>query len=215
MTETQLILLLFVLTVIRVFMHWRTNWPANETVRRQTRETIDSVVWAGVVALLLIHFVVRSFYIPSGSMLETLQINDYILVNEVVYRIGHPARGEIAVFHPPQETYAGDKNDLIKRIVAIEGDEIAVRDGVLYLNGAPTLEPYIAEQPLNDFPPTRIRPGHVFMMGDNRNDSMDSRVFGQVPMENLVGRAEWIFFPLGRFGRLHHSPPKPLMNERS
>lgn len=199
MTETQLILILFALTIYRVVSHFNPSMlPVSTTLARmRVREAIDSIVWAGVVALLLIHFVVRSFYIPSGSMLDTLKINDFILVNEVIYRIAKPARGEIVVFRSPEAHRAEDKTDLIKRVVAVEGDEIEVKDGKLYLNGLPQDEPFIREAMDDDFPKERIKPGHIFVMGDNRNDSRDSRYMdpGQVPLENLVGRAELIFFP--------------------
>ncbi|MBI3925848.1 MAG: signal peptidase I [Armatimonadetes bacterium] len=204
MSETQLIAIIYILAVIRLALYLRPEWVAKLDLRRQINENIDSIVYAGVVALLLIHFVVRSFYIPSGSMLDTLQLYDYILVNKLSYVYGHPMRGDIAVFHPPEETYAGDKTDLIKRVVAIEGDEIEVKDGALYLNGMRQEDPYVREGTTTGyFPRERIKPGHVFMMGDNRQNSRDSRYFGQVPLQNLVGEAMFIFFPPRRAGPLH------------
>ncbi len=145
MTETQLIFILFGLTLYRVATHFKPDlMPVdNRVTRLRMREFIDSIVWAGVVALFLIHFVVRSFYIPSGSMIPTLQINDFILVNELLYKVAEPARGEIVVFRSPEESRAADKTDLIKRVVAVEGDEVEVKDGVLYLNGLAQDEPFI------------------------------------------------------------------------
>lgn len=202
MTETQLIFILFGLTLLRVAAHFKPDLlPFNSRVTRMRfKEGVDSIVWAGVVALLLIHFVVRSFYIPSGSMIPTLQVNDFILVNEFLYRIAEPARGEIVVFRSPEKGRAADKTDLIKRVVAVEGDEVEVKDGVLYINDLPQDEPYIKEPIDSDFPKTRVDQGHVFCMGDNRNDSRDSRFIGPIPLENLVGRAEVIFFPPNRIG---------------
>jgi signal peptidase I len=181
-----------------------THGPIGEEhtlFRRNFNEFIDSIVQAGVSALLLIHFIVRSYYIPSGSMIPTLQIKDYILVNELQYQFSSPARGDVAVFHPP-DSYHGDKEDLIKRVVGIEGDTIEVRGGKLYRNDLPVVEPYIKEDIAQDFPAYRVKPGHVFMMGDNRNDSYDSRYWGDVPLKNYVGKAEFIFFPLHRMGRI-------------
>ncbi len=212
MTETQLIALLLFLTVYRVIAHLKPDlvlWGSFD-FRLRFRETIDSIIWAGVAALFLIHFVVRSFYIPSESMLPTLQVDDYILVNKLVYRISDPVRGEVAVFHPNTPTYQGDKTDLIKRVVALEGDTVEIRNGVLYLNDLPLEEPYLQEAMDTDHPRERIEPGHIFVLGDNRNDSQDSRVIGQIPMENLVGRADIIFWPFQRLGPIRAGEPRPL-----
>ena len=170
-----------------------------KVTQSKLKEGVDSIVWAGVVALILIHFVVRSFYIPSGSMLPTLKVNDFILVNEMLYEFTDPSRGDIVVFHPPEETYTGDKTDLIKRVVGTASDTIEVRDGKLVLNGIVQDEPFIKEPINSDFGPITVEPGHIFVMGDNRNDSRDSRYIGQIPLDNLVGRAELIFFPVTRW----------------
>ena len=232
MTETHLFIILYVLTFARLLVYmvpglispimqvlnplWSfisapLSWVGlashgpiaeDDTLfRRNFNEFIDSIVQAGVSALLLIHFIVRSYYIPSGSMIPTLQIRDYILVNELQYRFCSPARGDVAVFHPP-DSYHGDKEDLIKRVVGIEGDTIEVRGGQLYRNDQAVVEGYIKEPIAQDFPPFRVKPGRVFMMGDNRNDSYDSRYWGDVPLENYVGKAEFIFFPFQRIGRI-------------
>lgn len=207
MTETALIYLLILLTFCRLVFHLAPNLLGglSKRTRMKVREGIDSVVWAGVVALILIHFVVRSFYIPSESMLPTLQINDFILVNEMIYEFTDPVRGDIVVFHPPQESYTGDKTDLIKRVVAVAHDKIEVADGKLILNGIPLEETFIKEPVFKDYGPITVDPGKIFVMGDNRNDSRDSRWIGQIPLDNLVGRAEVIFFPFSR-ARLFNFP---------
>lgn len=199
MTETALIYLLIILTLVRLIGHL---WPRllnsmSKNAQEKYKEAVDSVVWAGVVALILIHFVVRSFYIPSGSMLPTLQINDFILVNEMIYEFTDPVRGDIVVFHPPGD-YTGDKTDLIKRVVGVENDLIQIIDGKLYLNDAVQNETFIKEPMFKEFGKITVKKGHIFVMGDNRNDSRDSRYIGQIPLENLVGRAEIIFFPFTR-----------------
>lgn len=235
MSETLLIFLLYILVVARVIIF---KWPSvlpesvvtpdssgNASSVNWVTELIDSIVYAGVAALFLIHFIVRSFWIPSGSMEHTLEIGDYILVNEVQYRISRPMRGDIAVFHPPAATYTGDKTDLIKRVVGIEGDVLEVKDGALWRNGEKLDESAFLynNEPIDDIYPrpgaTSVNAkgeiqemhhgGHVvpkgccFMMGDHRNNSADSRVFGDVPLENYVGRAEVIFWPLNRARILH------------
>jgi signal peptidase I len=199
-TETLLIYSLFALTIARLICHLKPSTLERMDVvsRAKLTEGVDSVVWAGVVALLLIHFVVRSFYIPSGSMLPTLEINDFILVNELIYDVTEPNRGDIVVFHPPP-TYTGDKTDLIKRVVGVAHDKIEIVDGKLYLNDLEIQENFIKDPMLSDFGPAYVREDHVFVMGDNRNNSRDSRIIGQVPLDHLVGRAEIIFFPPARF----------------
>ncbi len=171
-------------------------------MRKACQEYLDSFIIAGVVAILLITFIVRSFYIPSESMVPTLLVNDYILVNKFVYHFTTPSRGEIVVFHPPHVESPND-TDFIKRVVAVENDVIEIHDGILYLNGIVISEPFIKEQPVNDFGPYRIPSGHIFMMGDNRNNSDDSRFWGPLPLKNVVGKAEVIFWPLSRTRVLH------------
>ncbi|MFN8607946.1 MAG: signal peptidase I [Vulcanimicrobiota bacterium] len=201
MTETHLFIALYALTFARLVVYFQPSLISEPLKRRNVNEFIDSIVHAGVSALLLIHFIVRSYYIPSGSMIPTLLVKDYILVNELQYRFAKPARGDVAVFHPP-DTYHGNKEDLIKRVVGIEGDLIAVKDGKLVRNGEVIDEPWIKEPIAEDFPEYRVKQGCAFMMGDNRNDSYDSRFWHDVPLDHYVGKAEFIFFPFNRAGRI-------------
>ena len=145
-------------------------------------------------------FVMEAFWIPSGSMIPTLQINDRVLVNKFIYRFTEPERGDIVVF----ESVESSDEDLIKRVVGLPGDEIAVRGGKLFVNGEPQKEPY-TNQKLPDttsFAQTTVPEGHVFVMGDNRGNSQDSRVFGPLPRENIEGEAFLRFWPPGRIGLL-------------
>lgn len=201
MSESLLLSILYVLTAVRVVLHLQ---PAilGASSRRTVNELVDAIVSGGVWALLLVHFVMRPFYIPSPSMHPTLQENDFLLVNKLQYRITGPQRGEIAVFKSPNPT-SPDKIDLIKRVVGIEGDVIAVKNGVLYRNGEQIDEPFIAEPIASDFADHRVPKGCCFMMGDNRNNSRDSRYIGDIPLANFVGRAEFIFYPFKRSTLLH------------
>jgi len=198
-TETVLLYFLFILTGVRLatFLQPKLLNGLSAVASSKLKEGIDSVVWAGVVALVLIHFVVRSFYIPSGSMLPTLQINDFILVNELLYDFTDPSRGDIVVFHPTV-AYTGDNTDLIKRVIGVEGDVVEVKDGSVYLNGVPIQENFILDSTSGTFGPETVKKRHIFVMGDNRDNSRDSRIIGQIPLKNLVGRAEVIFYPLSR-----------------
>ena len=132
-------------------------------------------------------FVMEAFWIPSGSMIPTLEIGDRVLVNKFIYRFTDPSRGDIIVF----ESVDNSNEDLIKRVVGLPGDKIAVRGGKLFVNGEPQKEPYTNKK-LPDrsfFANTTVPKDHVFVMGDNRGNSADSRVFGPLPKKNIEGEA--------------------------
>jgi signal peptidase I len=145
-------------------------------------------------------FVVEAFWIPSASMVPTLKYGDRVLVNKFIYRFTEPERGDVIVFKSVQD----DQQDLIKRVVGVSGDEVAVRGGRLFVNGERQREPYVNKKlPDRSFAaPTTVPGNHVFVMGDNRANSQDSRVFGPVPKENIEGKAFLRFWPPGRIGLL-------------
>ena len=145
-------------------------------------------------------FVMEAFWIPSGSMIPTLEIGDRVLVNKFIYRFTEPKRGDIIVF----TSVDNPDEDLIKRVVGLPGDTIAVRRGRLFLNGEPQKEPYTNKNlPDRSFYAKRTVPkGHVFVMGDNRGNSADSRVFGPLPKKNIEGEAFLRFWPPHRIGVL-------------
>ena len=143
-------------------------------------------------------FVMEAFWIPSGSMIPTLEIGDRVLVNKFIYRFTEPKRADIVVF----TSVDNPKEDLIKRVVGVPGDKVAVRKGKLFLNGEPQKEPYTNKK-LPDrsfFARTTVPRGHVFVMGDNRGNSADSRVFGPLPKKNIEGEAFLRFWPPHRIG---------------
>lgn len=200
LTPVQLIVIILVLAVVRLVFAFRIKLLdslLNENRKKTLKEYLDSFIIAGITALILIHYVVRTFYIPSGSMIPTLQVGDLILVNEIGYRLYHPHRGDIVVFHPPPEAGENDK-DFIKRLIAAGGDTVEVKDGIVYVNDKPLTEPYINERPFLDMPRIKIEPGFYFVMGDNRNNSYDSRAWGKLPAGNVVGKAMIVFWPPGR-----------------
>ncbi len=145
-------------------------------------------------------FVVEAFYIPSESMVPTLRVGDRVLVNKFIYRFAEPARGDVVVF----ESVEGGNEDLIKRVVGVPGDEISVRGGKLLVNGEPQREPYVNKKyPDRSFSaPTTVQENHVFVMGDNRANSRDSRYFGTVPEKKIEGEAFLRFWPPDRIGGL-------------
>jgi signal peptidase I len=145
-------------------------------------------------------FVLEAFQVPSESMVPTLEVGDRFLANKFVYRFWEPERGDIVVFRSVE----GGDEDLVKRIVAVAGDEVTVENGVLIVNGEVQQEPFV-NQGLPDsgtYGPTRIAEGEVFVMGDNRANSRDSRFFGPVPVENIEGEAFASFWPPSRVGVL-------------
>jgi signal peptidase I len=176
-----------------------------------------------VVAVLIKTFVVQPFYIPSGSMIPTLEIDDRVMVSKVNYHFSEPGRGDVVVFLNP---YAVDEDqswpkdaldavlqalgirtsvndDLIKRVIATGGEEIEIHDNTVFVDGNALSEPYIAPgSVMPDQPPRIVPEGHIFVMGDNRGSSSDSRVFGPVPVDDVVGKAVLRIWPLDRLGTL-------------
>jgi signal peptidase I len=139
------------------------------------------------------------FYVGSESMVPTLMVWDRILINKLAYDFAEPQRGDIVLFKNPE----GGGEPLIKRVVGLPGDQIEVRAGKLYVNGRQQREPYVNEHLRNmqsPYGPIEVPKGHYFMMGDNRGNSADSRVFGPVLEENLIGEALFCFWPPGRVG---------------
>jgi signal peptidase I len=146
-------------------------------------------------------FVLEAFYIPSESMVPTLLVGDRVFVNKFVYRFSEPQRGDIVVF----KSVEGDDEDLIKRVIGAPGDRVAIINGVLHVNGEPQEESYVRDdRPLDegDYSRTKLSEGEVFVMGDNRANSRDSRYFGPVPIENIEGEAFFRFWPPWRMGLL-------------
>lgn len=210
-------------------------------------ETIRVVIHALLIALVIRTFLFQPFNIPSGSMKATLLVGDYLFVSKYSYGYSHfsfplspplfsgrifgsePTRGDVVVFRPPNNP----STDFIKRLIGLPGDRIQMKEGLLYINGAPVKRERLSDlvgsdyacrtaptQPVKRWKETlpngvsyesldcvdnsqydntnvyQVPPGTFFMMGDNRDDSDDSRDWGYVPFENLVGRAQVIFFSI-------------------
>jgi signal peptidase I len=178
------------------------------------------IVGALIVAVLVKSFLIQVFWIPSGSMEETLQVGDRVIVNKLAYRFGDPGRGDVVVFEP--ETFESEsiatkvsrnllesiglrtpESDLIKRVIGLPGETVEVRDNQLLINDAPLTETYLApEVRMNDFGPELVPADSYFVMGDNRGSSRDSRVFGAIEGSRIVGQAFSVVWPPGRWGGL-------------
>ena len=183
------------------------------------RELPVLVVVAFVAALLIKTFILQAFYIPSASMEPTLTNGDRVLVEKISYRFGGPERGDVVVFErdvavvpPPDDGSFMDDisdglrslfgfptegtQDFIKRVMAVSGDTIEGRDGVVYVNGEAVDEPYLPEGvETADFPAYPVPQGEIFVMGDNRGNSDDSRSTGGIPETDVVGRAFVVIWP--------------------
>ncbi|MEJ7842255.1 MAG: signal peptidase I [Rubrobacter sp.] len=184
--------------------HFQTSGEERRTTKKKGGGVVEYLVILLVSFALVFGFVrpfvVEAFWIPSGSMIPTLQINDRVLVNKFIYRFTEPKPGDVVVF-----SSVDDRNtDLIKRVVAVAGDRVSVRTGRLFVDGKPQKEPFTNKKfPDRSFSaPITVPKGHVFVMGDNRANSSDSRVFGPLPKENIEGEAFLRFWPLGRIGPL-------------
>lgn len=164
------------------------------------REYAEALIIAVLLALVIRAFVIQAFKIPSGSMLPTLQIGDHILVNKFIYYFEPIRRGEVIVFKYPQD----ESRDFIKRVIGLPGETLEIRGRQVLINGVPLQEPYAvyADRPSSPLlervrlDPFVIPPGKLFMMGDNRDNSMDSRVWGLLDVHKIKGKAFIVYFSI-------------------
>lgn len=182
--------------------------PEAPRPRRGTRWLVEWVLVLLVAlgaAVLIRTYVAQTFFIPSASMEPTLMVGDRILVDKLSFHIHPVERGDIIVFkRPPLETDT-TVSDLVKRVVGLPGEWISsAPDGQVLINGKPLAEPYLTQAARNDPGPPierqKIPKGEYFVMGDNRGDSSDSRVFGPIPGSLIVGGARFRIWPLSRIG---------------
>ena len=177
---------------------------AAEAVKPWWRETIETVIWAFVLAMIIRTFIVQAFWIPSGSMIPTLEVGDRVLVAKFWNWFVEPSRGSIYVFRYPVD----HERDFVKRVIAVPGDTVDIKDGIVYINNIPTQEPYIkyhdhfTMRKTNIFPtvPFKVPEGKYFMLGDNRPNSQDGRFWGFVSTEDLRGPVFLRYWPLNRIG---------------
>lgn len=169
-------------------------------VRTSIVETLDACIFAAVLSLVIITFVVQAFYIPSGSMEPTLMINDRILVAKFLYRLEPIQRGDVIVFRYP----LNPQRDFVKRVMGLPGDRAQLKEGVVYINGQRISEKgYTIKPDFGNYGPVTAPQGEYFVLGDNRNNSEDSRFFGYVPRANIIGKAIFIYWPPQRIGFVH------------
>jgi signal peptidase I len=200
----------------------------HQTLAQWFREILILGLIAILTAVLLTNYVVQAFFIPSESMEDTLVVDDRVLVNKLVYKFREPEPGDIIVFESPDRNTVSEPRtgplgsvinnvaqglglrssvqDLIKRVIAVEGQTIEVKVGSVFVDGKQIDEPYRKDfLPMPDFPATEVPEGRVFVMGDNRFQSKDSRAFGPVDKDTIVGRGFALIWPVNRFTWLSSS----------
>lgn len=164
----------------------------SDSEKKEVREWIKSVLVAVILALIIRAFLIEVFLVQGQSMLPTLRDRERLVVSKIQYYFRQPLPGEIVVFK------ATDQRDFIKRVIAIVGDEVRIEPEGVYVNGELIEEPYILQRAREPFGPVLIPDGSVFVMGDNRNNSMDSRhpSVGLVSLDQIKGKAMVVFWPL-------------------
>jgi signal peptidase I len=187
------------------------------------RELPVLLLVALILAVLIKTFLFQAFYIPSGSMEATLQIDDRVLVSKLSFRLGEIDRGDVVVFDAPDRSQRNDESlvqsvlrnvaesvglstprtEFIKRVIGVAGETVEIRANAVVVDGTAIDEPYLpAGVRMRDMDPVTVPEGHVWVMGDNRNVSDDSRSFGPIPIDTVVGRAVAIIWPPSRWGGL-------------
>ncbi len=177
--------------------HSRSPW-------RWLIEWIAVIAVAALLAVGVRTFVLQTFFIPSGSMEPTLMIGDRILVFKLAYTFSSPQTGDVVVFKAPPDEHCGPPvSDLVKRIVGLPGQWISSRGNTIFINHRPLHQTWSHWNPLGtQIVPQRIAPDHYFMLGDNHNNSCDSRYWGTLPGSDIIGKVILKIWPLSQFGTI-------------
>jgi len=164
------------------------------------RETLETVILA-VLIFLVIRSLVQNYRIEGQSMEPNFHHGQYLLVNKLAYRLSDHARGDVIVFHYPNNP----TQDYIKRIIGLPGDTVEILEGVLYLNGSPVDEPYDQIPMTRNISAQVVEPGNLYVLGDNRPASSDTRTWGQLPQEFVIGKAWLAIWPVETAGLVEHA----------
>jgi signal peptidase I len=164
-------------------------------------ELLVMIGLAFLLALVVRTYVVQPYVVPTSSMVPTIEIQDRVIANKFIYRFGDPEPGDVIVLDDP----GNNVPTLIKRVIAVGGQTIELVDGKVVVDGVALEEPYTygkPSEPQVQTYPYAVPEGSVWVMGDNRTDSLDSRSFGAVPLDSVRGKAVWRYWPLNRLGTL-------------
>lgn len=159
------------------------------------RESVETALLAAVFAVLLNMFVIQPTTVRGQSMEPTLHTEERVLVEKLSFRFRPPQRGDVIVLQLPKEPIP-----FVKRVIGLPGETIEIHRGIVYIDGVPLNEEYVRQTPVGELPPVRVLTGSVFVLGDNRNNSNDSRAFGIVSEDEIVGRAWLRYWPLRQIG---------------
>ena len=165
-----------------------------DNLGEEIKDWVISIVIAVVLAMIIRNFIVEPYLVDGPSMRPTLENQQRLIVNRFIYHLRAPEKGEILIFKYPKD----QSRDFIKRVNAVPGDTIEIKDGNVFVNDELQTENYILSKCRGDYPKVTIPPGHIFVMGDNRNNSEDSRFpdVGFVPFDLIKGKAMVVFWPL-------------------
>ena len=181
--------------------------PSGSGASSLVREFAEVIVLA-VILYFGISFAVQAVHVEGLSMFATLDDNDYLIANKIDYRLHSPQRGDIVILRPPTD----NSKDFIKRVIALPGERVLIRDGIVYINGRKVDEPYLPEAwtvfaNWGGTDGTVMGSDQYFVMGDNRNKSQDSRSFGPITRDRIDGRAWFRIWPLDHFGNIYGQVP--------
>jgi signal peptidase I len=204
------LILRFIIGLLAVYFAYRST-----PIRRYVPQSLVGLLIAGflglsvllsaITAFTLRIFVAETRYMAAGSMLPTLAIDDRVVINKLIYRSHSPERGDIIIFNPTENLKKEGMNEaFIKRIIGIPGDRIEIKAGQVFVNNKLLTESYIMKDSVGgqDFPTQVVPPNSYLVLGDNRNNSYDSRYWGFVPRENIIGKATQRFWPINRIGSM-------------
>lgn len=168
--------------------------PQDNSVRNFFLDVLETVV-ISVLLFLAINAVSARIRVDGSSMVPTFHDGEFVIVEKVSYRFSDPQHGDIVVFHFPRDP----EQEYIKRVIGLPGDQVSIREGQVFLNGVLLEEPYIAAAPRYELDVV-VPPGELYVLGDNRNNSSDSHDWGTVPLEYVVGKAVFVYWPLNVAG---------------
>jgi signal peptidase I len=174
--------------------NWQGGIPLKTSLGEEIKDWVISILIAVVLAFFIRYFIVELYMVEGPSMRPTLVNGERLVVNKFLYRFKNPERGEIVVFRYPRDP----SRDFIKRVIGVPGDTVEIKEGRVFLNGQLQNETYILEKTRGSFSMVTVPAGHVFVMGDNRNNSEDSRFrdVGFVSAEMIKGKAVFVFWPV-------------------
>jgi signal peptidase I len=188
-------------------MSFDVSDQSEQSPQQQENSWLEAAKTLGISLILAFgirQFVAEPRYIPSESMVPTLEVNDRLMVEKISYLLHPPNRGDIVVFWPPDRLKQMNpdlkKDAFIKRTIGLPGEKVEVKDGTVFINDKPLAEDYIAAKPNYRWGPEVVPENSYLVFGDNRNNSYDGHFWGYVPRQNIIGRAAFRFWPLPRFG---------------